>query len=181
MNKSKVFTWSIIVALGGFIFGFDVAVISGAEQAIQSYWQLTTIEHGFTVSIALIGTIVGALTGGIPSDKLGRKKTLIIIAVCFLLASLGTAMANSWYLFLIFRFLGGVGVGASSVTAPVYISEIAPASLRGRLVAMFQFNIVFGILVSYLSNYIIGQEGENSWRWMLGIQALPSLIFFILL
>lgn len=181
MNTSKVFSWSIIVALGGFIFGFDVAVISGAEQAIQVYWQLTTIEHGFTVSIALIGTIVGALTGSIPSDKLGRKKTLIIIAVCFLLASLGTAMADSWYLFLLFRFLGGVGVGASSVTAPVYISEIAPASLRGRLVAMFQFNIVFGILVSYLSNYLIGQEGENSWRWMLGVQTIPSLIFFILL
>jgi sugar porter (SP) family MFS transporter len=181
MNNKKVYGWSLIVAIGGFLFGFDVAVISGAEQAIQQYWNLTTVEHGFTVSIALIGTIIGALLGSIPSDRYGRKKTIIMIAICYLLASAGTAASTNWYLFLVFRFLGGVGVGASSVTAPVYISEIAPPAMRGRLVAMFQFNIVFGILIAYFSNYLIGDAGENSWRWMLGIQVVPSLIFLILL
>src|SRR5438105_952440 len=143
MNNKKVLLWSIIVALGGFLFGFDTAVISGAEQSIQKFWQLNSFQHGLTVSIALIGTIMGALLGSIPSDRLGRKKTLIIIAVVYLLASLGTALATDWYVFLFFRFIGGWGVGASSVTAPVYISEISPAGSRGRLVAMFQFNIVF--------------------------------------
>lgn len=182
MNKSKVLLWSVIVALGGFLFGFDTAVISGAEQSIQQFWSLSPLEHGLTVSIALVGTIIGALLGSIPSDNLGRKKTLIIIAITYLLSSIGTALANDWYVFLIFRLIGGLGVGASSVTAPVYISEISPAASRGRLVAMFQFNIVFGILISYLSNYIIGQfGGDNSWRLMLGVQAIPSLLFFILL
>ncbi len=180
MNKKVIF-WSISVALGGFLFGFDTAVISGAEQAIQQYWALSAVEHGLTVSIALIGTIIGALTGSIPSEKLGRKGTLVIIAVVYLLASAGTALATNWYVFLFFRFLGGLGVGASSVTAPVYIAEISPAKSRGRLVALFQFNIVFGILVSYLSNYLIGQDGEHSWRLMLGVQVIPSAIFLILL
>lgn len=163
------------------MFGFDTAVISGAEQAIQQYWGLTPVQHGLTVSIALIGTIIGSLFGSIPSDRLGRRTTLMIIAALYLLSSLGTALATNWYLFLLFRFMGGLGVGASSVTAPVYISEIAPAQRRGRLVALFQFNIVFGILVSYLSNFLIGQEGENAWRWMLGVQAFPSLLFLVLL
>ncbi len=127
MNNKKIFGWSIIVSLGGFLFGFDTAVISGAEQSIQKFWNLTTLEHGFTISIALIGTILGALTGSIPSDRLGRKTTLIIIAALYLFASIGTALAGNWYLFLFFRFLGGIGVGASSVTAPVYIAEISPA------------------------------------------------------
>ena len=181
MNNQKVLLWSIVVALGGFLFGFDTAVISGAEQAIQQFWNLTPVEHGFTISIALIGTIVGSLMGSIPSDRLGCRKTLILIAVTYLVASLGTALATNWYAFLFFRFLGGLGVGASSVTAPVYISEIAPAERRGRLVAMFQFNVVFGILFSYFSNYLIGQDGEAAWRWMLGVQAIPSLLFFVLL
>jgi sugar porter (SP) family MFS transporter len=181
MNNRKVLLWSIIVALGGFLFGFDTAVISGAEQAIQTFWSLTPVEHGFTISIALIGTIIGALMGSIPSDRLGRRKTLIFIAATYLVASLGTALVTNWYAFLFFRFLGGIGVGASSVTAPVYISEIAPAERRGRLVAMFQFNVVLGILISYFSNYLIGQDGESSWRWMLGVQAIPSLLFLVLL
>jgi sugar porter (SP) family MFS transporter len=183
MNKRKIFGWSIIVSLGGFLFGFDTAVISGAEQAIQKFWNLSTVEHGFTISIALLGTILGALTGSIPSDKVGRKTTLIIIAALYLIASIGTALAGNWYLFLLFRFLGGIGVGASSVTAPVYIAEVSPPEIRGRLVAMFQFNIVLGIVISYFSNYLIGLSdlGNISWRWMLGVQALPSLIFFILL
>jgi len=180
MNKRKVFLWSIVVALGGFLFGFDTAVISGAEQSIQAYWTLSTVEHGLTVSIALIGTIIGSLIGSIPSDRLGRRNTLMIIAALYLFSSLGTAFATNWYIFLLFRFLGGLGVGASSVTAPVYISEISPAGKRGRLVALFQFNVVFGILLSYFSNYLIG-PGDTAWRWMLGVQAFPSLLFLILL
>ncbi|QNF34979.1 sugar porter family MFS transporter [Adhaeribacter swui] len=179
MSNKKVFFWSIIVALGGFLFGFDTAVISGAEKSIQQLWQLTTFEHGFTVAIALIGTVLGALVGGFPSDKFGRKVTLLGIAVLYLLSSLGTALAPNWIIFLIFRFLGGIGVGVSSVTAPLYISEIAPAKSRGKLVAMFQFNVVFGILVSYLSNYLFAGTGEQDWRWMLGIQAVPSFIFLV--
>jgi len=181
MNKRNVFLWSLVIALGGFLFGFDTAVISGAEQSIQKYWVLSPVEHGFTVSIALIGTIIGALLGSLPSDKLGRKKTLYIIALLYLVSSLGTAMASNWYVFLVFRLLGGLGVGASSVTAPIYISEISPAEKRGKLVGLFQFNVVFGIVLSYFSNYLIGQTGENSWRLMLGIQAVPSFVFFLLL
>ena len=180
MNR-KVLLWSVVVALGGFLFGFDTAVISGAEQSIQTYWSLSAFEHGLTVSIALIGTILGALLGRFPSEKLGRKKSLILIAVLYLLSSIGTALATNWYIFLLFRLLGGIGVGASSVTAPIYISEISPPKSRGKLVAMFQFNIVLGILVSYLTNYLIGMEGENSWRWMLGVQVVPSLIFLLML
>lgn len=179
--KNKVFFWSITVALGGFLFGFDTAVISGAEQSIQQYWQLDGFEHGLTVSIALIGTIIGSMLGSLPSEKLGRKKTLILIAILYLFSSLGTALATGWPVFLLFRFLGGIGVGASSVTAPIYISEISPAASRGKLVALFQFNIVLGILISYLSNYLIGQESETSWRWMMGVQAFPSLLFLVLL
>lgn len=181
MNKKNVFLWSLVIALGGFLFGFDTAVISGAEQSIQKYWNLNTVQHGLTVSIALIGTVIGALLGSIPSDKLGRKKTLYLIACLYLISSLGTAFATDWHIFLLFRFLGGLGVGASSVTAPIYISEISPASRRGKLVGLFQFNIVFCIVASYISNYLIGQTGEGSWRFMLGIQAIPSAIFLLLL
>ena len=181
MRSTTVFTWSLVIALGGFLFGFDTAVISGAEQSIQSYWGLSALQHGLTVSIALIGTVIGALTGAIPSDRFGRKRTLYIIAILYLLSSLGTSLSVNWYAFLIFRFLGGIGVGASSVTAPIYISEIAPASRRGKLVGLFQFNVVFGIVVSYLSNYLIGQSTDHNWRLMLGIQAIPSAIFFVLL
>lgn len=181
MNKRKVFLWSIVVALGGFLFGFDTAVISGAEQAIQRYWNLNSFEHGLTVSIALIGTVLGALLGSYPSDRIGRKGTLIIISLTYLLSSIGTSVATDWYTFLIFRFIGGLGVGASSVTAPIYISEISPAHSRGRLVALFQFNVVLGILISYFSNYLISGTGESNWRWMLGVQAFPSLLFFLLL
>lgn len=181
MYKKNVFLWSLVIALGGFLFGFDTAVISGAEQSIQKYWALDTFQHGLTVSIALIGTVIGSLIGGIPSDRLGRKNTLYIIAVLYLLSSLGTAFSTNWYAFLLFRLLGGLGVGASSVTAPVYISEISPAANRGKLVGLFQFNVVFGIVISYLSNYLIGLSGEYSWRLMLGVQAIPSALFFILL
>jgi sugar porter (SP) family MFS transporter len=181
MIQKKVILWSVIVAIGGFLFGFDTAVISGAEQAIQVYWKLNDWQHGLTLSIALIGTVIGAFLGRLPADSIGRKKALILIALLFLLSSLGTSLATNWYLFLILRFLGGLAIGASSVIAPIYISEISPAAARGRLVVLFQFNIVFGILISYFSNYLIGQNFHDSWRYMLGIQALPSLLFLVLL
>jgi len=182
--NSKVIMWSVIMALGGFLFGFDTAVISGAEKAIQVYWSLGAKLHGLTISIAIIGTVFGALFGRIPADALGRKKTLIIIAFIFLFASLGTALATNWYLFMALRFIGGLGVGASSVTAPIYISEISPAKSRGRLVILFQLNIVLGILIAFVSNYLIGLYGQNlhdSWRYMLGVMAVPSILFLLLL
>lgn len=166
------------MALGGFLFGFDTAVISGAERAVQAYWDLSEVEHGVTMAIALVGTVVGAAMGAYPSDKLGRKRTLFAIAILYFFAAIGTALATDWHVFVIFRFLGGIGVGMSSVTAPIYISEIAPAERRGKLVGLFQFNIVLGILVSYLSNYLIGHGGEHSWRWMLGVQAFPAALFY---
>jgi len=181
MNKYSVVAWSMVVALGGFLFGFDTAVISGAEKAIQNYWQLSVFAHGLTISIALIGTVIGSLLGARPSDRFGRKNTLYLVAVAYLFSSLGTALSDNWYLFLMFRLLGGLGVGISSVTAPIYISEVSPAHKRGRLVGLFQFNVVLGILVSYLSNYLISQGGEASWRWMLGVQAFPSLLFLMLI
>lgn len=173
--------WSMVVALGGFLFGFDTAVISGAEKSIQEFWQLSVFEHGLTISIALIGTVIGSMLGSKPSDRFGRKKTLYFVAIAYLLSSVGTAVADNWYIFLVFRFLGGLGVGTSSVTAPIYISEVSPADRRGRLVGLFQFNVVLGILISYLSNYLISQFGETSWRWMLGVQAFPSIIFLVLI
>jgi MFS transporter, SP family, arabinose:H+ symporter len=178
MNQnSKIFFWSLTAALGGFLFGFDTAVISGVEQTLQKLWQLSVFEHGITVSIALIGTVIGSLIGGIPTEKYGRKVTLYMVAIAYLLSAIGTAYAVDWSIFLIFRFLGGLGVGVSSVVAPMYISEIAPPAKRGQLVAMFQFNIVFGILMAYLSNFLLGDIGDNAWRWMLGVQAIPSVLF----
>ncbi|MCQ6960753.1 sugar porter family MFS transporter [Mucilaginibacter aquariorum] len=181
MTKNSVLAWSMVVALGGFLFGFDTAVISGAEKSIQQFWHLSVFEHGLTISIALIGTVIGSLLGSRPSDKFGRKNTLYFVAIAYLLSSLGTAVADNWTFFLVFRFLGGLGVGTSSVTAPIYISEVSPAEKRGSLVGLFQFNVVLGILISYLSNYLISQVDHDSWRWMLGVQAVPSLIFLILI
>ena len=181
MLNRKVLFWSVVTALGGFLFGFDTAVISGAEKAIQQLWQLSAVEHGFTISIALIGTVLGAVFGGIPSDALGRRQTLRWIAALYLVSAVGAAVAPTWVSFLVFRFLGGLGVGASSVTAPLYISEISPARSRGQLVGLFQFNIVLGILIAYLSNYLLANVGEQPWRWMLGVQAVPAVAFLLLL
>ncbi|GAB2530974.1 sugar porter family MFS transporter [Spirosoma aerophilum] len=178
-RKTNILIWSITAALGGFLFGFDTAVISGVEQSLQTLWHLSVWEHGLTVSIALIGTVLGSMLGGIPAEQLGRKKTLFGIAVLYLIASLGTALAPSWGVFLLFRLLGGLGVGASSVAAPMYITEISPAKSRGKLVGMFQFNVVFGILIAYLSNFLLADIGTEAWRWMLGIQAVPSIIFLL--
>ena len=180
--KNKVGYWAITVALAGFLFGFDTIVISGADQPIQKLWNTSPLFHGtFIMSMALWGTVLGALLGGIPCNVLGRKKTLFWIGVLYTISAIGSGLATSPYLFSFFRFIGGVGVGASSVAAPIYISEIAPAENRGRLVALYQFNIVFGILVAFFSNYLIGQYmGENAWRWMLGIEALPAIIYTLM-
>jgi len=161
------------------LFGFDTAVISGAEKTIQQLFALDGFWHGFTISIALIGTLFGALSAGRPADILGRKKSLLFIAVLYAVSALGSALSVTWSGFLIYRFIGGLGVGASSVIGPMYIAEIAPARLRGRLVTAFQLNIVFGILVSYFSNYLISSLIENNaWRWMLGVEAIPAIAFF---
>jgi len=181
MNKNIVLAWAFVVALGGFLFGFDTAVISGAEKAVQLFWSLNEFQHGLTMAIALIGTVMGAAMGAYPSDRLGRKTTLFLVATLYFFSAIGTAIAQDWTVFIIFRFLGGIGVGVSSVTAPIYISEISPAESRGKMVGLFQFNVVLGILIAYVSNYFIGQGGEESWRWMLGVQAFPSLMFFLLI
>jgi len=181
-KNTYVFTCAVIAALGGLLFGFDTAVISGAEKSIQEMFDLDGFWHGFTVAIALIGTIVGAMTAGKPADKYGRKNVLVVIALIYGLTALATAMANDWLVFISFRFIGGIGVGASSVIGPMYIAEIAPAHMRGRLVGMFQLNVVTGILLAFFSNYLISSMVEvDSWRWMLGVQAIPSFIFFLLL
>ncbi len=179
MNKQLVL-WSITVSLGGFLFGMDVAVISGAEQSIQKLWNLDTLQHGLAVAIALYGTVIGAAFGGFPSDVLGRKRTLQWIGILFFISAIGSALANDVVVFMFFRFIGGLSIGASSVVAPVYISEIAPPRFRGRMGISFQLNIVFGILVAYVSNYFIN-GGADDWRWMIGIVALPAFLFLILL
>lgn len=179
---NKVQNWSLTVAIAGFLFGFDTVVISGANLPIKELWHTTPLFHGlFIMSMALWGTVLGALLGGIPCDKLGRKKTLFWIGILFLVSALGSAFAPNPYVFSFFRFIGGVGVGASSVAAPIYISEISSAKNRGKLVALFQFNIVFGILIAFFSNYLFeGFSGSNDWRWMIGIVALPALIYSII-
>lgn len=181
MNKHKLLVWSLTVALSGFLFGLDTAVISGAEQTIQKLWNLDNITHGLAVSMALYGTVIGAAFGGFFADRLGRKKSLFWVGALFLISSLGSALSQGVYIFMVFRLLGGLCIGASSVVSPLYISEIAPPKKRGFLVALFQFNIVFGILIAYVSNYLLQRsDSPNDWRWMLGIVAIPSLIFTLL-
>ena len=181
MKNNKLIYWSIVVALAGFLFGFDTVVISGADKQLQQLWGSSDLFHGMVVmASALWGTVLGATTGAIPTNKLGRKKTLIIIGVLFFLSAIGCALTNDPYSFAIFRFIGGIGIGVSTIVAPAYVSEIAPAHKRGQLVALYQFNIVFGILIAFVSNYYLKDIGENAWRWMLGIQALPSLVYTIL-
>ncbi len=200
MKSNQLNFWVITVALAGFLFGFDTIVISGADLPIQKLWgadypcvgflesilpfaeNCGVAFHGFFImSMALWGTVIGALFGGIPCDKFGRKTTLFWIGILYLVSALGSGLANDPYLFSFFRFIGGVGVGASSVAAPIYISEIAPAAQRGRLVATYQFNIVFGIFVAFFSNYLIGQYmGDHAWRWMLGVEAIPAAIYSLI-
>jgi len=179
--KSNFFLFksALVASLAGFLFGFDTVVISGAEQTIQEIWKLSSSMQGLVISMALWGTVIGAMIGGIPSEKLGRRKTLVGVGILYLISSLGSAFAPDVYTFMVSRFIGGVGVGVSTIAAPLFISEIAPPKYRGRLTGMFQFNIVFGILVAYLSNALLGGIGENAWRWMLGVEAIPSLIYVL--
>lgn len=183
MLKTKsIFLSSVVAALAGFLFGFDTIVISGADRPIQELWLLSDLYHGtFIMSMALWGTVIGALFGGIPCDRFGRRKTLFWIGVLYLISALGSAFAPGPEIFSLSRFIGGLGVGASSVAAPIYISEITPAGNRGKLVALYQFNIVFGILIAFLSNYLIGLTfDESAWRWMLGVEAIPATIYLLL-
>jgi MFS transporter, SP family, xylose:H+ symportor len=179
----KLWNWSLTVALAGFLFGFDTVVISGANAPIKELWQTSAWFHGvFIMSMALWGTVLGSLAGGIPTKRIGRKNTLIWVGVLYLVSALGSGLASDPYMFSFFRFLGGVGVGASTVAAPTYISEISTAKSRGQLVALYQFNIVFGILVAFISNYLLsGVGGANDWRWMLGVEALPAALYCLLI
>ncbi len=182
MKKNNLFRYSIVAALAGFIFGFDTVVISGANEPIKKLWDTSPLFHGiFIMSMALWGTVAGALIGGIPAERFGRKKTLFWVGIFFAVSAIGTAIAPNPYIFSFFRFIGGLGIGVSSVVAPTYISEISTPSTRGRLTAMYQFNIVFGILVAFISNYLLqGVGGANDWRWMLGVLAIPSIIYTLM-
>lgn len=176
---NRIIVWSITVALAGFLFGFDTVVISGANEPIKQIWNTSPLFHGtFIMSMALWGTVVGSLFGGIPTKNLGRKKTLLWVGILFLVSALGSALAQDPYSFSLFRFIGGVGVGISSVAAPIYISEITSKENRGKLGGLYQFWLVFGILIAFVSNWLLkGFDGANDWRWMLGVEAIPAFIY----
>ena len=178
--NARIFFWSLTSALAGFLFGFDTVVISGAEKTIQTLWGLSDNLHGIAMASALYGTVVGSLIGGWPADRFGRKATLLWIGVLYLLGAAGSALASDVWVFIAARVIGGLGIGISTVVAPMYISEIAPPQHRGRLAGMFQFNIVFGILVAFVSNALLAGIGPNAWRWMLGVAAFPSLLYAVL-
>jgi len=182
ISKSKLSFWTATVALAGFLFGFDTIVISGANLPIKELWNTSPLFHGtFIMSMALWGTVIGAISGGIPTNIFGRKKTLFIIGILYGVSAIGSALAPDPYSFSLFRFIGGIGVGVSSVTAPIYLSEISPAGKRGRLVARYQFMIVFGILIAFFSNYLFeGVGGQNDWRFMLGVEAIPAIVYTIM-
>jgi len=178
--NNRILVWSITAALAGFLFGFDTVVISGADKKLQLLWGSSDAFHGAIVmAMALWGTVVGAIFGGIPTNKWGRKNTLILIGILYTISAIGSGLANDPWTFAVFRFIGGLGVGASTIAAPAYISEIAPAKNRGRLVALYQFNIVLGILIAFLSNYLLSGIGENDWRWMIGVEAFPAIIYTV--
>jgi sugar porter (SP) family MFS transporter len=173
----RLFYWSLTSALAGFLFGFDTVVISGAEQTIQHLWELTPRMHGIAIGAALYGTVLGSLTGSWPADRFGRRPTLLAIGVLFLASAVASAIAPNVGVFIAARFIGGIGIGISTVAAPLYISEIAPPAQRGRLAAMFQFNIVLGIVIAFASNALLARIGPDAWRWMLGVAAVPSLAY----
>ena len=180
--KARILFWSITSALAGFLFGFDTVVISGAEQTIQSLWQLGSGMHGVAMAAALYGTVLGSLLGSWPTDRYGRRATLRWIGILYFVSAVWSGLANDVWSFIIARAIGGIGVGISTVAAPLYIAEIAPADRRGRLAGLFQFNIVFGILIAFLSNYLIGKYADPTaaWRWMLGVEAIPALLYTVL-
>jgi MFS transporter, SP family, arabinose:H+ symporter len=175
--NGRIFFWSLTSALAGFLFGFDTVVISGAEKTIQALWGLSPDLHGKAIASALYGTVVGSLIGGWLADRFGRKATLLWIGVLYFVGAVGSGLAPNVAIFIVARVVGGLGIGISTVVAPMYISEIAPPKHRGRLAGMFQFNIVFGILIAYVSNALLAGIGENAWRWMLGVAAFPSLLY----
>jgi sugar porter (SP) family MFS transporter len=175
--NGRIFFWSLTSALAGFLFGFDTVVISGAEKTIQTLWGLSPGLHGIAMASALYGTVVGSLLGGWPADRFGRKATLLWIGVLYFVGAVGSGLATNVSMFIVARVIGGLGIGISTVVAPMYISEIAPAKYRGRLAGMFQFNIVFGILIAFVSNALLAGIGENAWRWMLGVAAFPSVLY----
>jgi len=175
--NGRIFFWSLTSALAGFLFGFDTVVISGAEKTIQTLWGLSPNVHGIAIASALYGTVVGSLIGGWPANRFGRKATLLWIGVLYFIGAVGSGLAQNVAVFIAARVIGGLGIGISTVVAPMYISEIAPAKHRGRLAGMFQFNIVFGILIAFVSNALLAGVGENAWRWMLGVAAFPSLLY----
>ncbi len=176
----RLLYWAITSALAGFLFGFDTVVISGAEQKIQALWGLSAGVHGIAMGAALYGTVLGSLVGGWPADRYGRRVTLLWIGVLYIVSALGCAFAWNVSVFIAARVIGGIGIGISTVAAPLYISEISPPAHRGRLAGMFQFNIVFGIVVAFASNALLAGVGENAWRWMLGVAALPSVIYTLM-
>ena len=175
--NARIFFWSLTSALAGFLFGFDTVVISGAEKTIQTLWELSPNLHGIAMASALYGTVVGALLGGWPADRFGRKATLLWIGILYFVGAVGSGLATNVAMFIAARAIGGLGIGISTVVAPMFISEIAPPKQRGRLAGMFQFNIVFGILIAFVSNALLAGIGENAWRWMLGVAAFPSLLY----
>jgi MFS family permease len=181
-SRSYVLRCAVVAALAGFLFGFDTIVISGAEQKIQTLWRLDGVMHGLCMSAALWGTVLGALLGGWPTERYGRRKTLLWIGVLYFVSAVGSGIAPDKYFFMVARFIGGLGVGIATVASPLYISEISPPKLRGRLAGMFQFNIVFGILIAFVSNYLIGKclNETVAWRWMLGVEAVPALLYTLL-
>lgn len=177
---NKILAWSISAALAGFLFGFDTVVISGADKQLQALWGTSDAFHGSVVmAMALWGTVVGAIFGGIPTNRFGRKKTLLVIGVLYFISALGSALVDDPISFAVFRFLGGLGVGASTIAAPAYVSEIAPPKSRGKLVSLYQFNIVLGILIAFLSNYLLRNTGTEPWRWMVGVEAIPAFIYIL--
>jgi sugar porter (SP) family MFS transporter len=177
--NARIFFWSLTSALAGFLFGFDTVVISGAEKTIQTLWGLSPGLHGIAMASALYGTVVGSLLGGWPADRFGRKATLLWIGVLYFVGAVGSGLAPNVATFIVARVIGGLGIGISTVVAPMYISEIAPPKYRGRLAGMFQFNIVFGILIAFVSNALLAGVGEAAWRWMLGVAAFPSLLYVV--
>ena len=179
MNR-RIFFWSLTSALAGFLFGFDTVVISGAEKTIQTLWGLSPGLHGIAMASALYGTVVGSLLGGWPADRFGRRATLLWIGALYFVGAVGSALATNAAMFIVARVIGGLGIGISTVVAPMYISEIAPPKNRGKLAGMFQFNIVFGILIAFVSNALLAGIGENAWRWMLGVAAFPSLLYALM-
>ena len=182
MHNKRLFFWALTSALAGFLFGFDTIVISGAEQKIQEIWSLNSFMHGLAMSSALWGTVLGSLLGGWPTEKYGRRKTLLWIGALYFVSAVWSGIAIGPYSFMIARFIGGLGVGVATVVSPLFISEISPAARRGHLAGLFQFNIVFGILVAFASNFLLAKylDPEIAWRWMMGAEAFPALLYSVM-